>query len=147
MYVCLDSRRDEHIYCKFKIQSAYTVNIMRPPQLTTVPGSIACGVTGFFSDIFPSDRTMARGSTQPLVKMSTRNIPGGKGGRCVRLTTSPPSCAEWHENLGAQTSCNPLGHTGPVTGWLYLYQNSLHVAAVHCRHMSAHLKFQFMTAV
>jgi hypothetical protein len=35
-----------------------------------VPGSIPGGVTGFFSDIFPSDRTMALGSTQPLVKMS-----------------------------------------------------------------------------
>ena len=44
----------------------------------------------------PSDRSMALGSTQPLVKMSTRNIPGGKGGRCVRLTSSP-SCAECHE--------------------------------------------------
>ena len=40
---------------------------------------------------------MALGSTQPLVKMSTRNIPGGKGGRCVRLTTSPPPRAECHE--------------------------------------------------
>jgi len=39
---------------------------------------------------------MALGSTQPPVKMSTRNIPGGKDGRCVRLT-SPPSCAECHE--------------------------------------------------
>ena len=28
---------------------------------------------------------MALGSTQPLLKMSTKNIPGGKGGRCVRL--------------------------------------------------------------
>jgi hypothetical protein len=67
----------------------------------TVPGSIPGGVTGFFSHIFPSDRTMALGSTQPLVKMSTRNIPGGEGGRCVRLTTSPFPCSECHENLGA----------------------------------------------
>ena len=45
---------------------------------------------------FPSDRTMALRSTQPLVKMSVRNIPGGKGGRCGGLTTSPPSRAECH---------------------------------------------------
>jgi hypothetical protein len=62
----------------------------------TVPGSIPGGVTGFFSDISPSDRSMALGSTQPLVKMRTRNIPGGKGGPCVRLT-SPPSRAECQE--------------------------------------------------
>jgi hypothetical protein len=43
-----------------------------------VPGSIPDGVTGFFFDIFPSDNTMALGSTQPIVKMSTRNIPGVK---------------------------------------------------------------------
>ena len=70
-------------------------------DLWTVPGSTPGGVIGFFSDIFPSDRTMALGSIQPLVKMSTRNIPGDKGGRYIRLTTSPPSCAECHENLGA----------------------------------------------
>ena len=64
---------------------------------------------------------MALASTQPLVKMSTRNIHGGKGGRCVRLTTSQPSCAKCHENLGAQTSWNPLGHNRPVTGLLYLF--------------------------
>ena len=34
------------------------------------------------------------GSTQPLTEMSTRSISwGGKGGRCVRLTTLPPFCA------------------------------------------------------
>jgi len=37
----------------------------------------------------------------------------------MRVTTSPPSCAECHENLGALTSWNPLGHTGRVTGLLY----------------------------
>ena len=36
---------------------------------------------------------MALGSTQPLTEMTTRNISWGKGGRCVRLTTLPPSCA------------------------------------------------------
>jgi hypothetical protein len=40
---------------------------------------------------------MALGSTQSLVKMSTKNILGGKGGRCVRLTTSPRPGAECHE--------------------------------------------------
>jgi hypothetical protein len=43
----------------------------------TVPGSIPGVVTGFFSDIFPSDLTMTLESTQPLVKMSTRNISWG----------------------------------------------------------------------
>jgi len=36
---------------------------------------------------------MALGSTQPLTEMSTRSISWGKGDRCVRLTTLPPSCA------------------------------------------------------
>ena len=70
-----------------------------------VPGSIRGGVTGFFSDIFPSDRTMALGSTQSLVKMSTRNVPGGKGGRCVRLTTYHHT-VPLSRNLGALTSCH-----------------------------------------
>jgi hypothetical protein len=34
---------------------------------------------------------MALGSTQPLTEMNTRCISWGKGGRCVRLTTLPPS--------------------------------------------------------
>ena len=36
---------------------------------------------------------MALGSTQPLTEMSTMLFPGGNGGRWVRLTTLPPSCA------------------------------------------------------
>jgi hypothetical protein len=32
----------------------------------------------FFNVLNPSSHTMALGSTQPLTKMSTRNLPGGK---------------------------------------------------------------------
>ena len=68
----------------------------------------------------PSDQTMALGSTQPLVKMSTRNFPGGKGGRCVRLTTYHHT-VPLSRNLGALTSLDPSGPARPVTGALYLY--------------------------
>jgi len=64
---------------------------------------------------------MAMGLTQPLVKMSTTNIPGAKGGRCVRLITSPPLRAECHGIWEPKTSWNPLGRTGLVTGMLCLY--------------------------
>jgi hypothetical protein len=53
----------------------------------------------YTSIMSPSDRTTALGSTQLLVKISIRDIPGGKCGRCVRLTTSQPSKAECHEIL------------------------------------------------
>ena len=36
---------------------------------------------------------MTLGSTQPLPEINTRCISWGKGGRCVRLTTLPPSYA------------------------------------------------------
>ena len=39
-----------------------------------VAGSIPDGVTGIFHLYNPSGRTVALGSTQPLIEMSTRNI-------------------------------------------------------------------------
>jgi hypothetical protein len=44
-----------------------------------------------------SGRTMALGSTQPLREMSTRKV-----GRCVGLTTLPPSCADFLKILELQ---------------------------------------------
>ena len=85
-----------------------------------VAGSIPDGVIGIFHWHNPSDRTMDLGSTQPPTEMSTRITSWGKGGRCVRLKPYhhpvPLSC-----NLGTLTSWNPLGHSRPVTGLLYLY--------------------------
>jgi len=47
-------------------------------------------------------------------------FPGGKGCRCVRLTTyHHPVPLSW--NLGTLTSWNPLGYSRPVMGLLYLY--------------------------
>jgi hypothetical protein len=42
-------------------------------------GSIPDEVTGIFNRPNPSSRTMALVSTQPLIEMSTRNLPGDKG--------------------------------------------------------------------
>jgi hypothetical protein len=83
-----------------------------------VAGSIPEGVTGIFHLHNRSGRTMALGSTQPLTEMSTN---GGKGGRCVGLTTLPTSCADCLKNLEASTSWNPNGLSRPVMGLLYLY--------------------------
>jgi hypothetical protein len=86
-----------------------------------VAGSIPDGVTGIFHWHNRSGRTMAMGSTQPPTEMSTRNLSwGGKGGRCVGLTTLPPSCADCLKNQGASTSWIPRGLPRPVMGLLYV---------------------------
>jgi len=47
-------------------------------------------------------------------------FPGGKGGRCVRLTTYHHP-VPLSRNLGILTSWNPLGLSRPIMGLLYLY--------------------------
>jgi hypothetical protein len=48
-------------------------------------------------------RTVVLGSTEPIREMSTRIISlGGKGGRCVGLTSLPPSPADCLEIRGPQ---------------------------------------------
>ena len=69
-----------------------------------VRGSIPDGVTGIFHWHNPSGRTMALGSTQPLTEMRTRNTTWVKSGRCVGLTTLPPSCADCLEMWEPQPS-------------------------------------------
>ena len=46
---------------------------------------------------------MSLGPIQPLTEMSTRNIFGGKGGRCLRLKILTLSCANLLETLEPET--------------------------------------------
>ena len=62
-----------------------------------VTGSIPVEVIDIFYLPNPSYRIMALESTQPLKGIFS----GGKGGRCVALTTLPLSCADNLETLGA----------------------------------------------
>jgi hypothetical protein len=74
---------------------------------------------------------MALGSTQPLTEMSKwvpGIFPGSKGGRCVRLTTLPPSCAvvtksgylNFLEPSGPVQACNGcFTFTLPYDNWLF----------------------------
>ena len=53
-------------------------------------------------------------------KNEYQDIPGGKGGRCVRVTTLPPSCAECLKRP------EPSGPHRPVTGiFLYSHRKAL----------------------
>ena len=55
-------------------------------------------------------------------------FPGGKGGRCVRLTILPLSCTYFH----GIWSLNLLEHSGSVQGLIFLY---FYIFCFHRRHV------------
>jgi hypothetical protein len=80
-----------------------------------VPGSIP-GVAGVFS--VASDSSMCLG-VDSASKNEYQANPGGKGGRCVRLTNYHLH-VPMSRNLGALTSWNPFGLFRLVMGRLLL---------------------------
>ena len=85
-----------------------------------VAGSIPAGVNGFFIHI-----KSLRSHYGPGVDSASNSnehqehFLGVKARRCVRLTTYHRP-VPLSRNLGTLTSWNPLGHSGSVTGLIYL---------------------------
>jgi hypothetical protein len=69
-------------------------------------------------------------------------FPGGKGGRCLGLTTLPPSCADclkiWEpQPPGTLRACNGIALLTKCTRFkfIYLFSSALHVSGFLLAHL------------
>ena len=86
---------------------------------------------------------MVLGLNRPLTEMSTRGIyPGGKGGRCLGLTTLQTSCADCLEILKASTSWRPKGLSRPV---MIMNEPSLVIKNTSGNYVESYIKQAFLS--
>ena len=109
------SKSESKVNKYFDFSTLLLDNLRHCATSRKVTGSIPDGVIGIFHWHNPSGRTMALG----VDSTSNRNeyqqyFLGGKGGRCVGLTTLPHSCADCLEIWEPQT---PGTLSGPVQAW------------------------------
>jgi len=83
-------------------------------------------VLGIFHCLNPSSHTLALRSCQPLNRNEYQEyLLGGKGSRCIGLTTCHLHVQTVLEILEASTSCNPKGLSRHVTGCQFKHSSHL----------------------
>jgi hypothetical protein len=77
--------------------------------------SIPDEVIGYFNWPNHSSRTVSLGTMQTQPEMNTRNLARSKGGRIVKLITTPPSVSPPSRNCGILDASQTYRFLRPVT--------------------------------